>query len=228
MARYQNTDIQVDSLNTKYPFTENSSCKLGTSILPAGSITGINISVSKPCIQLHISKISLNNNKISIQFKDTGFTVSYICTVIPDSQVCFIKNEFSCACGIMSYQKSFFNIMQAVLRQQTDKSLNFSKTNFCLLNQCLSCCAITGIQDLKINKQNSDYIQLTDNIIYTDPEGNISISVYGDVPASSTQSLKTINGQTLGKRHVVIKHRTLSNLRVLSDNGIQLAGVKDV
>lgn len=228
MARYQNTDIQLDSLNTKYPFTETSSCKLGTNLLPAGVITGINIAVSKPCIQLHIAKISLSGNKISIQFKDNGFTVSYTCTVIPDSQVCFIKNEFNCACGIISYQKALFNILQAVLRQQTDKTLSFSKSNFCLLNQCFSCCAITGIQDLKINKQSSDYIQLTDNIVYTDTGGTTSISVYGDVPDASIQSLKTINGQNLGKRHVVIKHRTLSNLRVLSDNGIQLAGVKDV
>lgn len=228
MARYQNTDIQIDSLNTKYPFTEASSCRLGVSLLPAGIITGINISVDKPCIQLHISKIKLNGNNISIQFKDNGFTVSYSCNIVPDSQICFIKNEFNCACGILGYQKSFFNILQAVLRQQSDKSLSFSKANFCLLNQCLSCCSLSGIQDLKVNGQNTDYIQLTDNIVYTDAQNNISIDVYGDVPYSTEKTLKTINGQPLGKRHVVIKHRTLSNLRVISQNGIQLAGVKDV
>ena len=228
--RYQNTDRQVDALYTNYPFTHNSTKLVYGSIIPNTMFISVRICVQQTCKNLHISSIQQTAVQlITIYLQDTQRFVNLKFQLVPGCQVCFVLDQLGVPCGLIQCKPQLYECFLAIL-QTTGNSLAIPAQSFIFLPQCVSAAATKGLCRAVLNNVplQNQIIQLKKNLIYQKSDSSISFAMYPDDLEQQGIRLVYINRIPASNKHIVIKHNTLSDLRVVTKDNIQLVGVADV
>lgn len=227
---YQNTDIQFDVRYTSYPFTHQSTKLINGVYISNNLFLSVGICVAQPCIDIHITQLSYQRSIVYIHITDVQAKLHITCPLVQGSQIAFFLNQYGTPCGMLQCSPELYANLLAVINSSQSNRLSVLPSAFVFLPECISVAQVQGIQQIAVNGQSVSIVQLKRNIVYQIlSDSSIQISMYpDDNQEEDAVKLRTINGVFAGDKHVVIKHNTLSDLRVVTKNTIQLMGVADV
>ena len=226
---YQNTDRQVDALYTNYPFTHKSTKLVQGSTIPNTMFIDVQISIQQSCGQIYISSVKRTSAQlIDVQMQDTQRKLSLHFQLVPQCQVSFILNQLQVICGVLQCKPQLYQCFSAVLQLSGD-SIAVPSQSFVFLPECISAAATDGLCRVLLNNSilQQGTIQLKRNLIYQS-DSSIQFAMYPDDLQQQQTRLTYINGVSAADKHIVVKHGTLSDLRVVTKDNIQLLGVTDV
>lgn len=226
--------------NTSYPFDNRSTLQVDIYKMSPVWISSLQLQVQSAVFPLHVSRIYTSGQHMYWQISDARYEHIATFSFSHQGQGCAVAyRPNGCICGYMTYARNMISFFSSVVRNQYGDSLQLPSNCMILCANCITCTYTTGCQSIRVN--GTDYngataVVLQRNVVlddYTDTY-SVTVSVFGDyqgqiqIAATGTPVLKTVNGVDLTNKHLLIKPRTLSDLRVITaGNTITMAGVLD-
>lgn len=226
---YQNTDRQVDAIYTNYPFTHESTRLIQGIAIPNTMFIAVHISIQQTCGQVYISSVERRSVQlIDVSLCDAQRKVDLHFQLVPQCQVSFILDRLDTPCGILQCKPQLYQCFSSLLQLSTD-NISIPSRSFVFLPECISAANTKGLRSCILNNNmlKKDTIELRRNLVYQSDSG-VSFAAYPDDLQQVQPRLIYINGVSAAGKHIVIKHNTLSDLRVVTKSDIQLLGVADV
>lgn len=234
-----NTDYLQLRSNTKYPFTDASTLRIGNYNIEATWIKQLHLNVSSAFFPLHINSIQKTEGAIILRvFDSKDMQIAYTKLKAQNLQSLFYSGNQ--ICGSISIDIKMFQLLNII-------TLNGNKvipSNIMQISpHCISCVHTIGTKYIK-NGQTILYgdnqLLLDTNIIYNKPR----LDIYGrlDVQDQTLKPLRYVklvnidneqiqqtDYKDLSNLNLVIKHNILSNARVVSQGSkIILNNILDI
>ena len=230
---YYNTDTQQDARFTNYPFTQASDKMVNDVFISNEMFVDVSICLPEAYTDIHIYSISYADQLVNIHITDATGQLQLFIPLTQAQQTAFVLNIHNTPCGMLQCSAQLYNRLLTAIQRGQGQQTSVDSRAFVFLPQCTSVALTNGLQSIDINGTviGNGCINLKRNLVYTKGVGNagaVSISMYPDDPYESDTRLRYANGAEAWNKHVIIKHNTLSDLRVLTKGDIQLVGVTDV
>lgn len=228
MTVFINSDPQQTRKFTRYPFDQSASLSLGKYTIDPSQIISLSITVRQAVFPLYIGKIQVVRNSVRLHilsFSTQSVGVAYL----DATGQAAIKSQQGDIIGSILYNPVFYHFLQGIISTDFSYSVQIENSVMPLSPECITCLYTVGCRSIKINDiqtQKNTQIVFQRNAVLKSQ----TLNVYGDQqqPLVQKYSLKKVNGVDLTDKILIIKPRTLSDLRVLtSSNNIVFAGVRD-
>ena len=217
MTVFINSDPQHTRKFTRYPFDQSASLSLGKYTIDPSQIISLSITVRQAVFPLYIGKIQVVRNSVRLHilsFSTQSVGVAYL----DATGQAAIKSQQGDIIGSILYNPVFYHFLQGIISTDFSYSVQIESSVMPLSPECITCLYTVGCRSTQIVFQRNAVLK------------NQTLNVYGDQqqPLVQKYSLKKVNGVDLTDKILIIKPRTLSDLRVLtSSNNIVFAGVRD-
>lgn len=230
---YYNTDTQQDARYTNYPFTQTSDKLVNGVFVPSSMFIDIHICLNKAYVGIYIYKIRYINQIVYIHITDTTGQLQLYIPMVQGQQTAFVLNKYNTPCGLLQCAPQLCSQLSYITQASQNEQVTLNSKALSLLPECVSISITRGLQAIRVNGTSIDAnsIDLRRNISYKKETGAaapVTISMYPDDTQQSDTRLCYVNDMQAWNKHVIIKHNTLSDLRVLTKGNIQLIGVADV
>ena len=230
---YYNTDTQEDARFTNYPFTQASNKTINSIFIPNSMFIDIHIYLPKAYAGVHICSVSCIDQVVHMQITDATGQLYLQIPLMRSQETAFLLNKYNTPCGLLQCSSQLYGQLASIVKMNEGSKIQVKESSLMFLPQCVSVACTKGLQSIDINGTsiNDGCIDLKRNLAYTkDAEApyTVSISMYSDDSQQSDTRLCYVNGTNAQNKHIIIKHNTLSDLRVLTKGNIQLIGVTDV
>lgn len=222
---------------SKYPFKDTATLSLQNIIFPAQYITGLQICYNKPIVNLYISSIQLlDQYHIKVQIKDQNNIQTFSFVISNTSTWSSIRDSNNIYRGSVGYNNIFY-IFKNILTKYFQIIFTFTKDIFPILQSCIVIKYTNKIKKIKFQDTQIESLNLHNGFFVSGQNTAMSINARNDLQLQQTVpttidkrgQFKYINNIPINGRPVVIKHTTLSDLRVITeDNSIKLKGVTDI
>lgn len=226
---YSNQPTHVQKKQSSYPFDKKSSLLFQLSIFPTQLIKSCIINIRKAVFPIYISEFLLQDNKVYMRLADTQETLGYV-LVQKDKTLCPILSSNDTVLGSMQVDNRLYQFLQSRLKNMFRFTHTCTSDNFIISSQCINCCWINGYQVLNIDDyrfKNDVVLDFRNNATY-DISDN-TVNVFGDLQVNTVAASKVVyvNGQDMRNKGLVIQHKMLSDIRVVSKNTITMTSVLD-
>ena len=245
MAVYHNIQTSNRRSESKYPFDSSASLLMGKYTFPCHMIKSLGIQVKQGRFPLYFGSISAKQNKVIFQIKDiTSATLGTLQLISQTSGKVLDAN--GCVCGGIAFQPALYKWCLELVSTTRYKYMSLLSSQLPLSSQVITCLYYTGYRGLNFSGRalGADVIlNFQRNLIPTIQKSSkkLRIDTWGDYQLPSSQGqgqddsevyLSRINAPStmdMTGGNVIIKHKTLSNVRVVTkQNKILITGVKDV
>ena len=231
MAFYQNIQRYNERAQSKYPFDCASTLLLDTYIFPTAWIESLNIQVTNCIFPLHVSDIVLQNKVISLHITDAQEQLTN--TILLTEKGGTVIDSYSCASGQIRANAQLYPWLRGLIGDVVYGTMLLPDNALIICSQAITCSSFVGYTGLRIDgdyKGRSAILNFQRNIDVTIQEQNIRLDLYGNYDFSYQSAVKLwkVNDVDLKSKSLIIKHKALSDLRVVTDtNGIVITGVTD-
>lgn len=232
MAFYQNIEIQNWRQQSKYPFDMSSTLKLDQHIFPVNWIQSLNLQVYKAVFPLHISRIVSADNTVQLQVVDRQSELQCVIQLKEDENK--ILDAYSCIAGQMRTSPQLFPWLKQLVGGTVYGTMQLLDTALIIDSQAITCTAFKGYTGISVNNTyvgQSAILNFQRNVTLSKQASGIRMDAFGNYPATYQKQIKLqkVNGVQLKGKQLLIKHRSLADLRVVTDSeNITLTGVTDV
>lgn len=234
MAYYQNLQISKQRVQSKYPFDDSSTLMLGGHTFPGSWIVSLNLIVTTGLFPLYVSRVSFADQTVIMDITDgNGNTNLFIRLYTEDA--CVVDGDGRSA-GSILVQPQLFPWLQRLVRDTFYGTIILPSTALILSSEVITCAYFKGYSGVQCNNTVTGpkvILNFQRNVKVTrgDADKDISLNIYGDYAYSyqNTNKLQQINSLDLRNKSLIIKHKKLADLRVVTANKtITLTGVTDV
>ena len=238
------SDQNIQTLNrrqqSKYPFDAAADLHLDKCTFPCSFIKSLKLQVSGVAFPLYIGALRqlpyINHTTaagIRYIVKDANdYTCCYIDII--DEKTATVIDTYGNLCGSMSFQPQLYKWSLQLVKNTVYGYLQLTPTNLPLSSFVISCCYFKGFKGVSIGGQyvgNRAILNFTQNIVPQFDQDKIRLDLFSDYYLQvdqEPQRFVSVNGIPMEGKSLIIKHRTLSNLRVITQNQtITMAGVTD-
>lgn len=232
MAFYQNIEIQNWRQQSKYPFDMSSTLMLDQHIFPVNWIRSLNLQIYKAIFPLHISKLVLVNNCVQLHVVDRQSQLQ--CIIYLEERTSKILDAYSCIAGQIKVAPQLFPWLRQLVSGTVYGTMQLLDTALIICSQAITCMAFEGYAGISVNNTymgQDATLNFQRNVTLSKTSTGLRIDAFGDYQATyqKTIKLQRVNGIQLKGKQLLIKHRSLSDLRVVtSGDKLTLTGVTDV
>lgn len=239
MASYYNVQTNNRREQSKYPFDASASLLLGKYTFPSHMIKSLGVQVKQGRFPLYLGSISAIQDRVVFQIKDiTANTLGSI--QLLSSNTGRVIDTLGCACGGIAFQPDLYKWCLQLISTTRYKHMSLLSSQLPLASQVITCLYYTGYRGLSFSGRylGSDVtLNFQRNAIpaIDNSTKKLRVDVWGDysLPATSvsdsTVYLTQVNGIDMTGGNLIIKHKTLSDVRaVTKQNKLLITGVKDV
>lgn len=229
---YQNIEIKNKREQSNYPFTGLSTLKVGKYTFPVNWVRSLSLQISSAVFPLYINTIYTDTQYVILSVIDKMSQVQCYIKLGPESAA--VVTAYNTICGQISVDNQLYNWLYDLIKDSVYGRIDLNSNDLVFDGSVITCVCFKGYTGLSVNNRyaGSDVILNFQRNIETVIQGSqVRLNVYGDYDYSfqKQQKLQYINGIDLKNKSLLIQHRALSDLRVVTDsNKISLIGVTDV
>lgn len=240
MANYTNIQTSNRREQSKYPFDSSASLLLGKYTFPCHMIKSLGIQVKSGRFPIYLGSISVKDTRVIFQIKDIAATVLGTIQLLSQTKGRVIDVDGS-ACGGIQFEVPLYKWCLQLIGTTRYKHMSLLSSQLPLASQIITCLYYTGYKGLQFEGKylGADIIlNFQRNVIPDITADKLRLDLWGDYKLTSDQPadpqlyLTRVNAPSsidMTGGNLVIKHRTLSDVRVITKaDKLLITGVKDV